>query len=66
MTKSRFRLSWLRSEPELATFPVLLPMSAPIIRAYPREASIAEKCDHVVLPATRLASAEWRPIRADR
>ncbi len=30
-------------EPELATFPVLLPMSAPIIRAYPREASIAEK-----------------------
>jgi predicted nucleotidyltransferase component of viral defense system len=30
-------------EPELATFPVLLSMSAPIIRAYPREASIAEK-----------------------
>jgi hypothetical protein len=29
-------------EPELATFPVLLPMSAPIIRAYPREASIAD------------------------
>ena len=30
-------------EPELASFPVLLPMEAPVIRAYPREASIAEK-----------------------
>ncbi len=30
-------------EPELASFPVLLPMEAPLIRAYPREASIAEK-----------------------
>jgi hypothetical protein len=35
-------------EPELATFPVLLPMSAPIIRAYPREASIAEKLHAMV------------------
>jgi predicted nucleotidyltransferase component of viral defense system len=35
-------------EPELATFPVLLPMSAPIIRAYPREASIAEKLHTMV------------------
>jgi hypothetical protein len=30
-------------EPELAAFPVLLPMAAPQIRAYPREAAIAEK-----------------------
>lgn len=30
-------------EPELASFPVLLPMEQPVIRAYPREASIAEK-----------------------
>ena len=35
-------------EPELSTFPVLLPMSAPIIRAYPREASIAEKLHAMV------------------
>jgi predicted nucleotidyltransferase component of viral defense system len=35
-------------EPELATFPVLLPMPAPIIRAYPREASIAEKLHAMV------------------
>jgi predicted nucleotidyltransferase component of viral defense system len=35
-------------EPELATFPVLLPMSAPIIRAYPKEASIAEKLHAMV------------------
>jgi hypothetical protein len=35
-------------EQELATFPVLLPMSAPIIRAYPREASIAEKLHAMV------------------
>jgi hypothetical protein len=35
-------------EPELATFPVILPMSAPIIRAYPREASIAEKLHAMV------------------
>lgn len=35
-------------EPELETFPVLLPMSAPIIRAYPREASIAEKLHAMV------------------
>ena len=26
-------------EPELASFPVLLPMEAPLIRAYPREAA---------------------------
>jgi hypothetical protein len=30
-------------EPELLSFPVLLSMEAPLIRAYPREASIAEK-----------------------
>ncbi len=30
-------------EPELASFPVLLAMEAPLIRAYPREATIAEK-----------------------
>lgn len=30
-------------EPKLATFPVLLPMAAPQIRAYPRESAIAEK-----------------------
>lgn len=30
-------------EPEFASFPVLLPMEAPLIRAYPREAAIAEK-----------------------
>jgi hypothetical protein len=35
-------------EPELATFPVLLSMSAPVIRAYPREASIAEKLHAMV------------------
>lgn len=36
-------------EPELASFPVLLPMEAPIIRAYPREARIAEKFHAMVL-----------------
>jgi predicted nucleotidyltransferase component of viral defense system len=35
-------------EPELAFFPVLLPMHAPLIRAYPREASIAEKLHAMV------------------
>jgi predicted nucleotidyltransferase component of viral defense system len=35
--------------PELASFPVLLPMDAPLIRAYPREASIAEKFQAMVL-----------------
>ena len=35
-------------EPELASFPVLLPMEAPVIRAYPREASIAEKFQAMV------------------
>jgi hypothetical protein len=30
-------------EPELASFPVLLPMEAPLIRAYPRESAVAEK-----------------------
>ena len=30
-------------EPEFASFPVLLPMEPPVIRAYPREAAIAEK-----------------------
>jgi predicted nucleotidyltransferase component of viral defense system len=36
-------------EPELASFPVLLPMEAPLIRAYPREATIAEKFHTMVL-----------------
>ncbi|MEG9436370.1 nucleotidyl transferase AbiEii/AbiGii toxin family protein [Edaphobacter sp. HDX4] len=35
-------------EPELAAFPVLLQMSVPVIRAYPREASIAEKLHAMV------------------
>ena len=35
-------------EPELASFPVLLPMRAPLVRAYPREASIAEKLHAMV------------------
>jgi predicted nucleotidyltransferase component of viral defense system len=36
-------------EPELASFPVLLPMEAPVIRAYPREAAIAEKVHAMVV-----------------
>ena len=36
-------------EPDLASFPVLLSMEAPLIRAYPREASIAEKFQAMVL-----------------
>lgn len=36
-------------EPELASFPVLLPMGAPFIRAYPREATIAEKFHAMVV-----------------
>lgn len=36
-------------EPELVSFPVLLPMEAPLIRAYPREASIAEKFHAIVM-----------------
>ena len=36
-------------EPELASFPVLLPMDAPLIRAYPREAAIAEKFNAMVV-----------------
>ena len=36
-------------EPELTSFPVLLPMEAPFIRAYPREASIAEKFHAMVV-----------------
>ncbi len=36
-------------EPELASFPVLLPMEVPVIRAYPREASIAEKFHAMVV-----------------
>ena len=36
-------------EPELASFPVLLHMEAPLIRAYPREASIAEKFQAMIL-----------------
>jgi hypothetical protein len=36
-------------EPELESFPVLLPLKAPLIRAYPREASIAEKFHAIVL-----------------
>jgi predicted nucleotidyltransferase component of viral defense system len=36
-------------KPELASFPVLLPMEAPVIQAYPREASIAEKFHAMVV-----------------
>jgi predicted nucleotidyltransferase component of viral defense system len=36
-------------EPELASFPVLLPMDAPLIRAYPRESAIAEKFHAMVV-----------------
>src|ERR1700731_5207473 len=36
-------------EPELASFPVLLHMEAPLIRAYRREASIAEKFQAMIL-----------------
>jgi predicted nucleotidyltransferase component of viral defense system len=36
-------------EPELASFPVLLPMDPPLIRAYPRESAIAEKFHAMVV-----------------
>jgi predicted nucleotidyltransferase component of viral defense system len=36
-------------EPKLASFPVLLPMEAPLIRAYPRESAIAEKFHAMVV-----------------
>jgi hypothetical protein len=36
-------------EPEFASFPVLLPMDAPLIRAYPRKAAIAEKFNAMVV-----------------
>jgi predicted nucleotidyltransferase component of viral defense system len=36
-------------QPEFASFPVLLPMEAPLIRAYPREAAIAEKFNAMVV-----------------
>jgi predicted nucleotidyltransferase component of viral defense system len=36
-------------EPELASFPVLLPMEAPLIRAYPRESAVAEKFQAMVV-----------------
>jgi predicted nucleotidyltransferase component of viral defense system len=36
-------------EPQLASFPVLLPMEPPLIRAYPREATIAEKFHAMVV-----------------
>lgn len=36
-------------EPEFAPFPVLLPLEPPVIRAYPREASIAEKLNAMVV-----------------
>jgi predicted nucleotidyltransferase component of viral defense system len=36
-------------EPELASFPVLLPMQAPLIRAYPRESAVAEKFHAMVV-----------------
>jgi len=39
----------IHPEPELASFPVLLPMKAPLIRAYPREATIAEKFHAMVV-----------------
>ena len=36
-------------EPKLASFPVLLPIEAPLIRAYPREATVAEKFHAMVV-----------------
>jgi predicted nucleotidyltransferase component of viral defense system len=36
-------------EAELASFPVLLPLEAPLIRAYPRESAIAEKFHAMVV-----------------
>jgi predicted nucleotidyltransferase component of viral defense system len=36
-------------EPELVSFPVLLPMEAPLIRAYPRESAVAEKFHAMVV-----------------
>jgi Nucleotidyl transferase AbiEii toxin, Type IV TA system len=36
-------------EPELTSFPVLLPMEAPLIRAYPRESAVAEKFHAMVV-----------------
>jgi hypothetical protein len=36
-------------QPELASFPVLLPIEAPLIRAYPRETTIAEKFHAMVV-----------------
>lgn len=36
-------------EPEFTSFPVLLPLEAPRIRAYPREAAIAEKFNAMVV-----------------
>jgi predicted nucleotidyltransferase component of viral defense system len=36
-------------EPEFASFPVLLPMEPPVIRAYSREAAIAEKLNAMVV-----------------
>jgi predicted nucleotidyltransferase component of viral defense system len=36
-------------EPKLSSFPVLLPMEAPLIRAYPRESAIAEKFHAMVV-----------------
>ena len=35
--------------PEFASFPVLLPMEPPVIRAYPREAAIAEELNAMVV-----------------
>lgn len=35
--------------PEFASFPVLLPMDPPVIRAYPREATVAEKFNAMVV-----------------
>jgi len=35
-------------EPEFESFPILLPMEPPVIRAYPREAAIAEKFNAMV------------------
>ena len=37
------------SEPKLTSFPVLLPMEAPLIRAYPRESAVAEKFHAMVV-----------------
>jgi len=43
-------------EPEFASFPVLLPIEPPVVRAYPREAAIAEKLNEMVVLDTEMGT----------